>query len=150
MLVGSVSGHAVGQGATTSTPPQSKVGKEHRFKLEWIGKSNLPVTGNNPAPTPRSETITMWAAENDSAVSTNPLPNSDFYRKVILQPRPQSDGTLMLDVTVSEFTKDMERDLPRTGSTIAPKLGEAVVVQTRNSKGSNYDDEYIFSITQEL
>jgi hypothetical protein len=103
------------------------------------------VTSTKTQP-PTSETVLFSAAEGLTTMTNNPVQSSDFYRKVTLHPDLQTDGSYIVDVVVSEANK--EQDLPRISTVVKVRPNETKIIQTRTSKGANYEFEYTFSITQ--
>ena len=155
-LVGALSVSATGQGgATTPTvrqgvitpaPVDQKPFKEQRFRLEWTVK----VLSGSASNSPESEAVTISSGDGQTAMTTNPVPAEDKFRRVTLHSEQQTDGSFLINVGVSEFTKDQDRDIPRIDTIVKAKLGETKIVQDRITTGTNYKYQYQFKITPEI
>ena len=149
-LIGSFSLSAHGQ--QQAVPPiadkQASL-KEIKFKLEWITTTVKPANSQSPAPIPETETISLVTMEGETAMTSNRTPGTETYRRVTLHPESQKDGSTVVDVSVSEFTKDSERDTPRLTTRIRLKGTDTRILQARTSKGPNYEFEYVLVISME-
>lgn len=119
-------------------PVEQKPLKEVKFKVEWTGTSK-------GQPTSASESVMIVGAEGEMSMSNNQLAGSDVYRKVTLRAESAPDGSYIVDISVSESTR--EQDIPRMSTVVKVKKGETKIVQTRSSKNSNGETEYVCSIT---
>lgn len=141
---------ANGQGGVppAAVPPQVSL-KEFKFKVEWMTTSIKPPTSTATQAPPETETISLVTMDGDTAMTANKVTSTDVYRRVTLHPESQKDGTTIVDVSISEFTKESERDVPRLSTRIRLKAGDTRVIQARNSKGQGYEFEYLLNITME-
>lgn len=147
-LVGSLSFSARGQQQVPAPAVVQQASlKEFKFKLEWI--TTTVKNANTPASIPETETISLVAMDGDNAMTSNRTPGSETYRRVTLHPESQKDGSTVVDVSVSEFTKDSERDTPRLTTRIRLKGTDTRILQGRTSKGPNYEFEYVLAISME-
>jgi hypothetical protein len=150
-LFGSLSLSAVGQQQVPPPAGQQASLKEIKFKLEWITTSGR-VPGSSPNATPASpdtETISLITMDGDTAMTANKVVGTDTYRRITLHPESQKDGSTIVDVSVSEFSKDSERDTPRLSTRIRLKGADVRVIQARTAKGTNFDYEYLLNISME-
>jgi hypothetical protein len=142
-LVGSSSLSAVGQQQPPPATAQSGP-KEIKFKVEWI------TTGQRNPPLPaETDSISLVAMDGDNAMTANKIVSSDIYRKVTLHPEVQKDGSTLVDVSVSEFTKESEREWPRLTTRIRLKGNDVRTIQTRTSKGEGYQFDYQILISMD-
>jgi hypothetical protein len=153
-LLGSLTLKANGQGQTQQQvqPPiaaQQGSVRENKFKLEWITTSIKPANSPAAQAPPETEAITLVTMDGDTAMTANKVVSTDTYRRVTLRPESQKDGTTLVDVSVSEFSKDSDRDVPRLSTRLRLKAGDTRMIQTRNSKGQGYEFEYLLSITMD-
>ena len=125
------------ESARAAAPDQRPI-KEVKFKIEWTG-----ATKNQAAVA--SESITIVGAEGETMMSNNPLPSSEFYRRVTLRAESQPDGSYAVDVTVTESSK--EQDIPRVSTVVKVRKGDTKVIQARVSKSAGGEVEYLLSIT---
>jgi hypothetical protein len=123
---------------------EQKPFKEVKFKLEWT-----TISGATPQAKTNSsyESVVVSAVLGQSTMTTNPVQSADIYRRVIIQPEIQADGSYIVGLSVSEFGKDQDRDIPRVETSVKVRTGDTKVVQDRVSKGTNYEFEYLFTIT---
>lgn len=81
-------------------------------------------------------------------MSTNPVVgDNSLYRRVVVRPESQKDGSYMLNMSISEFQKDAERELPRVETNVRVRTGDTKVIQTRAAKGSGYEYEFLVTVT---
>lgn len=118
--------------------------KEVKFRLEWT--TNSGSTSQAKA-TPSYESVVVSAVLGQSTMTTNPVQSADIYRRVIIQPEIQADGSYIVGLSVSEFGKDQDRETPRIETSVKVRAGDTKVVQDRVSKGTNYEFQYLFTIT---
>lgn len=151
-LVSSLSLTAIGQTA----PPQGSASqgattqaslKEIKFKLEWIQTTTrTPAVPNS---VPETETISLATMDGETAMTANKLVSTELYRRVTIHPETQKDGSVLVDVSVTEFSKDSERDTPRISTRVRLKGSDTRVIQSRVSKGLGYEFEYVLSISMD-
>ncbi len=151
-LFGSLTLKANGQGQAQqqAQPPvvaQQGSLREIKFKLEWITTSIKPANSPAAQAPPETEAITLVTMDGDTAMTANKVVSTDTYRRVTLRPEAQKDGSTIVDVSVSEFSKDSERDVPRLSTRIRLKEGITRVIQARTSKGAGYEFEYLLNVT---
>ena len=131
----------LGQGTPKTDPPklavEQKPLKEVKFRIEWTGASKGVAST-------AMESVTITGAEGEMSMSNNPLPDGS-YRKVVLRPEGQHDGSYLVDISVSESTRD--QDIPRMSTVVKIRKGETKIVQSRLSKNSNGESEYTCAIT---
>lgn len=151
-LLGTVSTAALGQDsakvavagqATTATQAQ-KPAKEVKFKLDWISTTK---GGDNKPDTVETESVTVCAVDGQASMSTNALTGSNTYRRIVVRPESQPDGSYLVSLSVSDFTKDQDRDVPRVESNFRVKMNETKVYQARHVKGTNYEYDFVYTIT---
>ena len=147
-LIGSLSLSARGQQQVPAPAAGQQASlKEIKFKLEWT--TTTVKNANTPASVPETETISLVTMDGDTAMTSNRTPGTETYRRVTLHPESQKDGSTVVDVSVSEFTKDSERDTPRLTTRIRLKGNDVRVLQARTSKGPRYEFEYLLAISME-
>jgi hypothetical protein len=143
-LLGSLSLSAIGQQQVPPPASQQASLKEIKFKLEW-----MTTSVRNPPAKPEVETISLIAMDGDTAMTANKVVNTESFRKITLRPEVQKDGSTLVDITVSEYTKESEREFPRLSTRIRLRGNEVKAIQTRTSKGENYQFEYLLMISVE-
>ena len=151
-LVGSLTMTAHGQQGTVPPPVvagQQSSGKEIKFKLEWITTTVKPVNAAGAAAPPEIETVSLVTMDGETAMTANKATGTNTYRRVTLHPESQKDGSVVVDVSVSEFTNESERDTPRLSTRIRLKGADTKVLQARTSKGQGYEYEYLINISME-
>jgi hypothetical protein len=144
-LIGSLTVPAFAKQGGKAEPQKAtdqKPFKEVKFKLEWSGQG----AKGTPA---AIETITLVCADGQTSMSNNALiVGGDTYRRITIHPESQPDGSYIVDIVVSETNK--EQDIPRISTVAKVRKGETKIVQTRISKSSSGEVEYVFAITAEV
>ena len=150
-LLGTVSTSALGQdsakavgGGQAAGAQAQKEAKEIKFKLEWISTTK---SNDNKPDAVETESVTVCAVDGQATMSTNSLTNSNTYRRIVVRPESQPDGSYLVNLSVSDFTKDQDRDVPRIESTFRVKMNETKVYQARHVKGANYEYDFQYTIT---
>jgi hypothetical protein len=118
--------------------PAQRSYHEVKLKIEWTGGSKGKAVS-------ASESVTLCVPLGETSMSNNPVNNGDTYRRAIIRPELQADGRYLVDLTVSETSKD--QDYPRMSSTVMLKPGETQLVQTRTSKDGTGDYEFLTRLT---
>lgn len=140
-LIGSLTVPAIAQQGTKepAKATDQKPFKPIKFKLEWV------TTLKTQATTVTTETVIVRAADGQTIMTNNPVGTGDMYRRVTIHPEIQTDGSYLVDITVNESNK--EQDNPRISTILKMRPNETELVQSRISKGTGYEYEYLFSVT---
>ena len=135
-ILGSLSLSAIGQQATKPDQEKSvtkRSFKELKFKIEWTG-------GYKGKEATSSESAILCAAAGETSMTNNPVNNGETYRKAIIHPELQPDGSYIVDLLVSESSR--VQDYQRMSTPVKLKWGQTKVVQTRYMKDASRDYEY--------
>ncbi|MBI1332311.1 MAG: hypothetical protein GC165_05480 [Armatimonadetes bacterium] len=121
--------------------------KEVKFRFDWSTDGISKTT--QPSPYSSLESVTLSGFDGMTMMTTNPVSGENKYRRFTIHSGIQSDGSYVLNVSVSDVMNDSDREIPRLDTMIRIKPGETKVLQDRISQASNQTGyDYKLTVTQ--